>query len=77
MTSQTLDPYRSITTSRMMYHKLHHRMSWVSLYMKSPYNALWFVLAGHVYSFNYLCLSLSVPKKPKHRRLQGDWSLKI
>ena len=43
MTSRSLDPYRSIRISRMMYHKLHHRMSWVSLSMKSPYNALRFV----------------------------------
>ena len=31
-------------------------MSWVSLHMKSPYNALRFVLARHICSFNYLCL---------------------
>ena len=31
-------------------------MSWVSLYMKSPYNALGFVLARHICSFNYLWL---------------------
>ena len=31
-------------------------MSWVSLSMKLPYNALQFVLARHICSFNYLCL---------------------
>ena len=36
--------------------KLLHRMSWVSLLMKSPYNALRFVLTHHICSFNYLCL---------------------
>ena len=43
MASQSLDPYRSIRISRMMYHKLYHCMSWVGLSMKSPYNALRFV----------------------------------
>ena len=31
------------------------RMSWVSLSMKSRYNALWFILAHHICTFNYLC----------------------
>ena len=32
--------------------KLHHRMSWISLSMKSPYNALWIILARHICTFN-------------------------
>ena len=33
-------------------------MSWVSLSMRSPYNALRFVLARHICTSHYLCLSL-------------------
>ena len=35
---------------------MHHRMSWISLSLKSPCNALRFILASHMSTFNYLCL---------------------
>ena len=44
------------TWSRARADKMPICLSWVSLYTKSPYNALRFVLVCHICSFNYLCL---------------------
>ena len=56
MTSQSLDPNQSHDVPQIEL-KLHHRMSWVSLSTKSPYNALRFDKASVSASYMYSQLS--------------------
>ena len=60
MASQSLDPYRSIRISRMMYHKLHHRMSWVSLQPFSAINVNVHKILSSYSSFKHAMLGFRV-----------------